>query len=65
MSVIQKSALAIGAAGPDHHNWPFVQLLNGTIVDLLRPHSEQIHWPSIAESLAKLARFNGHTQGAP
>lgn len=30
---------------------------------LLAPAPEDVHWPDIAESLAKTGRFNGHTPG--
>jgi hypothetical protein len=38
-------------------------LANGRGIDLLQPRVSDVHWPSIAEALAKEKRFNGHTPG--
>ncbi len=40
---------------------PWMQTASGRTWDLLTPSAEDVHWPDIAESLAKLCRFNGHT----
>lgn len=37
---------------------------SGRLFDLADPKAEDIHWPDIAEMLAKQARFNGATRGA-
>lgn len=38
-------------------------LANGRGIDLLDPRVSDIHWPSLAEALAKENRYNGHTPG--
>ena len=36
---------------------------SGLELDLLNPTAESIHWPDVAESLAKTCRFGGHCKG--
>lgn len=40
---------------------PWIQMASGRPWDVLAPGPAQVHWPDIADSLAKLCRFNGHT----
>lgn len=41
---------------------PWVETVSGTAVDLLAPTRDQIKLGDIAHSLARIARFNGHTE---
>lgn len=42
---------------------PFLQMCSGRIWSLMRPDSGMVHWPDIAEQLAKVPRFCGATPG--
>lgn len=42
---------------------PWSQTVSGTAVDLLAPTRDQIRLGDIAHSLARIARYNGHTCG--
>lgn len=39
------------------------QTASGRAFDLIEPSPAMVHWPDIAEGLAKAARFNGQTPG--
>lgn len=52
-------------AGHIAKGMPWLQTASGRAYPLLQPGPVHIHWPDIADSLAKIARFNGHTVGAP
>lgn len=43
---------------------PWSQTVSGTAVDLLEPQRDQIRLGDIAHSLARIARYNGHTNGS-
>ncbi len=43
---------------------PWMQVASGQPFDLLKPRADQVRLSDIAHSLARLARFNGHTLGA-
>lgn len=38
----------------------WLQTHSGGVFDLINPRAEDVYWPDIAASLAKLCRFNGH-----
>ena len=40
---------------------PWMQTASGRVWPLIHPTPEHVHWPDVAEALAKLCRFNGHT----
>ena len=40
---------------------PWIQTASGRCWNLTAPDPDQVHWPDIAESLAKICRFNGHS----
>lgn len=50
---------------PATKGMPWLQTASGRAYPLLQPAPEDIHWPDVADALAKIARFNGHTVGAP
>ena len=40
---------------------PWIQMASGRSWVLTAPTPDRVHWPDIAESLAKICRWNGHT----
>lgn len=44
---------------------PWMQMASGRVWPLLSPAPEDVHWPDIAEHLAKINRYAGGTNGAP
>lgn len=45
---------------------PWIQTASGIAFDLIEPHPEMVNFEiDIAESLARLARFNGHVRSGP
>lgn len=51
--------------GPKARDGDWLQMASGRRWWPLDPRPADAHWRDIAESLAKLARFAGHTQAAP
>lgn len=41
--------------------YPWIQTASGRPWALVAPTPDQVYWPDIAESLAKICRFNGHS----
>ena len=39
---------------------PWAQMASGRPWPMLEPSADRVHWPDIADSLAKICRFNGH-----
>lgn len=42
---------------------PWIQTASGRAYPLVGPEAAHVYWPDVAESLAKLCRFNGHIPG--
>lgn len=42
---------------------PWILTASGIAFDLLNPTPAMVHWPDVAESLARIPRFNGHIGG--
>jgi hypothetical protein len=40
---------------------PWIQMASGRLWVLTDPTPDQVYWPDIAKSLAKICRFNGHS----